>query len=104
MRLWTVSLILLSVAGCGALPARRAAVPQTPVYLDSPAMALAISPAWAGELPGYVLDRELRQPAAFVGFDEITATFYYVRTDDRQLDDGWIFRRAVSERVGISYR
>lgn len=102
-RAWA-ALSLVIVAGCAVLPRDRFAAPVRAYYEEQAAAALAFAPVWGEALPEAVLDRELREPAAFVGFDELTATFFYVRNDDRQMEEGWIFRRAVSERVGISYR
>lgn len=93
------------LAGCaGSKPQRPDAI--GPVYLDAPAASLAFTPPIALDQPPLELARDLRQPAAFVGFDELTTTSFHIRTDDRFGDDGfdWLTRRAVSDRVGISYR
>jgi hypothetical protein len=47
---------------------------------------------------------------AFVGYESVTATYFYLRTDDRQMDNSNLHnndryeRRAVSEKVGVTYR
>ena len=52
------------------------------------------------------LSRDGRAADAFVGYETQTATYSYLRTDDRQTDDGSnrYERRAVSTKVGVSYR
>jgi len=53
-----------------------------------------------------MLDRELREPGVFLGYEDLTATYFYIRSDDWQVgtNDGRTFRRAVAERVGVTYR
>ncbi len=53
------------------------------------------------------LPRAPRRQSAFVGWQDLTATYFMVRTDDRQGTDDWtngLQRRAIIERVGVSYR
>jgi hypothetical protein len=102
---WLVIVGLMVGCGCAA-PKAPPAVSAKPTYVDVSAASLAFSPPVALNEAPVFLSREARQPGAFVGFDELTATFSYVRTDDRQDADGttWVMRRAISERVGVSYR
>jgi hypothetical protein len=64
-------------------------------------------PVISGERP-LELARDVRQPSAFVGFDEVTTTHFYLRTDDRQFMTDWegnrYERRAISEKFGVRYR
>jgi hypothetical protein len=62
-------------------------------------------PISAGQ-PPIDLARDDRAPAAFAGYDSTTATYFYIRTDDRQTSDHGdrYERRAISEKVGVSYR
>ena len=86
---------------------------------DRPAAALAFSPPLLQDAPAIELSRDLRRPAAFVGYPESVAEFFYVRWDDRQSGgDGRGFgsrgggsgsrdryeRRAISEKSGVLYR
>lgn len=77
-------------------------------YEDASAAALAFDPpVLAGAyLPD--LDRSVRGEAAYVGYDEVITTFFYLRNDDRQIFHGdgadRYERRAISERFGVSYR
>jgi hypothetical protein len=75
-------------------------------YQDRAATALALTPPAARAAEDIDLPRAERQPAIFVGFDALTETFFYVRTDDRFTNDGSdrFIRRSISERVGVSYR
>ncbi len=76
------------------------------LYIDSASASLAFSPPIAQNEPPIMLPRDLRQPGAFVGFDEITTSYFYIRTDDRMTNDGTdhFVRRSIIEKVGVSYR
>ena len=70
------------------------------------ASALLFGPRmYANEL-GPELSREGRERSAFVGYEERTTTFSYIRIDDRQTGDNRerYERRAVIESVGTSTR
>lgn len=72
------------------------------------AAALVFDPPIA-EYSAAVPFRDGRQPTAFIGYDSVISTYFYVRVDDRQryiTDDGIgrYERRAVSERFGVSQR
>jgi len=62
-------------------------------------------PMLADELP-IDLAREGRERAAFVGYEDRTTTFSYIRIDDRQTGDSRerYDRRAIIERFGSSSR
>jgi hypothetical protein len=94
------------LCGCAARPATTGITLAKPVYMESCASALAFTPPIAYGQGPVVLPRDVREPAAFVGFEDLSATYFYTRTDDRQnlSADGWSYRRAVSEKVGVSYR
>src|SRR5688500_12870362 len=84
------------------------------------ASALVFDPPVAQDEPRLELSRANRQPGVSVGYDELTAEYYSVRLDDRQIGNGFggrgfgrfggggsfdrYERRAVSEKVGIRYR
>jgi hypothetical protein len=117
----------LFILGTAALPLGCAAPPPQPAetWYPLPAAqaaddAIAASlmfdpPAAVNSLPPEALSREPRQRGALVGYEEATATFFYIRIDDRQTFDGFADhgrggsrdryeRRAVSERVGTIFR
>lgn len=77
-------------------------------YYESSASALAFDPPIVAGAVTPNLSRAGREPSAYVGFDSIITTHFYLRTDDRQIiygeDAGRYERRAVSERFGVSYR
>ncbi len=74
-------------------------------YLDSPATALVFDLPPSDDAYPPNLSREGRYPAAFFGYQDLTTTFSYLRTDDRQNGSfSGYFRRSVTERVGVSYR
>jgi hypothetical protein len=93
--------------------ARQPVERQDPVYVDPhgyeavTASALVFDPPVA-DVPADALVREGRERTAFVGYDSIITTFFYLRTDDRiRLGEGQTDRyerRAISERFGVSER
>jgi hypothetical protein len=105
MRIFCVILALAILGGCSARPAQRANIDRHG-YVDTPAASLAFSPPVAqGEAPVF-LPRDQRQPGVFIGFEDITASYFYIRTDDRMTNDGTdhYVRRTIIEKVGVSYR
>ena len=104
------SLIVACVIGaaglCGCAQQKGEVVRVIPQYHDQSAAMLAFTPAIAKDEPVVFLARDTRQPSVFIGFDELSATAYYIRTDDRQSDDysDRYHRRAVIEKIGVSYR
>lgn len=79
---------------------------QPPVYQDKPVSAMVFQhPGMMEANPGFY-DREGLAPGAFVAFDQLEATVYEIRMDDRleNSEDGWMYRRAISRRMGVSYR
>jgi hypothetical protein len=109
MRWGFLTLTMLAVAGCSweshPPTTQPAAVIET-VYEPALASALAFTPPIAQNEPPLDLARDLRRPGAFVGFDEVTRNFTYVRTDDRFSADGTdrFERHAIIEKVGSSSR
>src|SRR5258706_14754846 len=99
--IFTVSLI------CGCAGRHLPTTMHTPhVYSEAASASLAFSPPIAQNEPPIALPRDQRQPAAFVGFGEVTASYFYIRTDDRMTNDGTdhFVRRSIIEKVGVSYR
>ena len=82
-----------------ALPAQRE-------YKDAVCSALVFDPPVIAGLPPVNMQRDLRQPAAFVGYETGTATYFDVSTYDRVANDGTTcFSRTVQmDKVGMSYR
>lgn len=128
-RIGSVSLVVLTavlIGGC-ARPARRPpatshAEPISAAHRQratAPAAALAFSPPMLQDMAPLDLSRDERQPAAFVGFPEGVAEFFYVRWDDRQTGGDGLRggfrggfsgsrdryeRRAISEKSGVLFR
>src|SRR5690349_6413243 len=108
---WGVIICLFCVVGCKChekpAPATRpvSAAPE-PLYEPSHASALVFAPPIAQDEPPVDLSRADREPAAFVGYDELIRSYIYVRTDDRWSGDGndRYERRAIMEKVGASTR
>ncbi len=107
MRTAVLFMLMIGLWGCAS--ARSAPDPvssSTPLrYIDAPVAVLAFNPPSTLNQPLVLLPREERYPSAFVGFEDVT-TFSYTRTDDRGNSDGgnYMFRQAISERIGVSYR
>ena len=105
MRITPLILPLALLAGC-----TNKSMPQTlrtpHLYNDSIASSLAFSPPIAQNEPAIVLPRDQRQPSVFIGFDEVSASYFYIRTDDRMTNDGTdhYVRRSIIEKIGVSYR
>jgi hypothetical protein len=74
-------------------------------YIDKPASSMAFQhPAMADNAPGFY-SREGLAPGAFVAFEQPEITVFRIQTDDRlEGEDGWMYRRAVTQRLGVSYR
>jgi hypothetical protein len=75
-------------------------------YEPSSAGSLVFDPPVTVGQPPLELSRDDRTPAAFVGYESQTATYFYLRIDDRSTSDfsDRYERRAVSEKVGVTYR
>ena len=71
------------------------------------ASALVFDPPVA-DVSAQALVRDGREPSAFVGYDSLITTYFYLRIDDRIREgDGRgdrYERRAVSEKFGVSHR
>jgi hypothetical protein len=106
------------LAGCNATPVQERASARIPTLFQradeddgaqvATASALAFDPPLIANEQPVDLSREGRQPVAVLGYEDTVTTFSYTRSDDWfgfDLNNGLHFqRRAVSERVGVSYR
>ncbi len=107
------------LVGCAAQPSRNVVYVDREQMTPVAAAALVFDPPVTDPIPRYDYDREARQPQAYVGFQESVATYFYTRTDDRQLsypsgrfgsgngsggNQGYLDRQAISETVGVMYR
>ncbi len=107
-----VGTLLTGCAGRAKTSARAEREPEAELvgyrFHESSASALAFDPPVVVGAVTPNLSREGREPSAYVGFDSVITTYFYLRTDDRQLiygeDAGRYERRAISERFGVSYR
>jgi hypothetical protein len=109
-----IGLILCAtlIGGCAARP--RCAIRPTAVNASSDvdeeaaitASALVFDPPVAAGLPPLELGRGERERSAFVSYDDVQTTYFYLRLDDRQkiTNDGRSERRVISETFGISRR
>jgi len=100
--------LLLAVGGCVANRKHPSTTTRDNLtrYEPSSAAALVFDPPIAANLPPLDLSRESRTPAAFVSYDSVFTSFYYLRTDDRlpTQHHGWPERRAITEKFGVTYR
>jgi hypothetical protein len=113
MRLIGVILCASLIGGCAAHQHRCATTPapvNESIAVDdgaaTTASALVFDPPVAAGLPVLELARDDRQPSAFVAYDDVQTTYFYLRLDDRQrlANDGRSERRVISETFGISRR
>lgn len=101
--------LLVLIGGCASQrkPAQTAADPLLVArsYEPGSAGALVFDPPVISGQPPLQLARDLRTPEAFVGY-ETTATYFYLRIDDRDASDysSRYERRAISHKIGVSYR
>jgi|SRR4051812_48593140 hypothetical protein len=102
------SLLLLPLALLSGCSGKN--MPQTlhtpHLYSEAASSSLAFSPPIAQNEPPVVLNRDQRQPGVFIGFEDVTASYFYIRTDDRMTNDGTdhYVRRSIIEKIGVSYR
>jgi hypothetical protein len=103
------------VTGCASRPAAPAA--PAPVAQESESVydratvagALMYDPPVVASAPPTSISRAGRATEAFAGYEELTATYYYLRQDDRQLNHGsWsndrFERQAITQRQSVTYR
>jgi hypothetical protein len=110
-QLWVI-LCAAVVAGCAAHSERVPTEAQVDRVEDvgfeqaRPASALVFDPPVAANQPPLELARAQREPSAFVAYDEVFSTYFYLRLDDRQKisPDGTSERRVISETFGVSRR
>lgn len=105
MRISCLIIAVMLVGGCASRHVQRGNIDRHG-YVDRAAGSLAFSPPVAQGEPAMMLPRDERQPGVFIGFEEVSASYFYIRTDDRMTNDGTdhYVRRAIIERVGVSYR
>jgi hypothetical protein len=105
MRIALSILIFSLIGGCAAKHRPQANIGRDG-YVDAPAASLAFSPPVAQGEAEIFLARDQRQPGVFIGFEDVSASYFYIRTDDRMTSDGTdhYVRRAIIEKVGVSYR
>jgi hypothetical protein len=106
---WVAILAVSFIAGCAARPAATSlppAVDNYTIYDQATAASLVFDPPVASGQGALDLDREGRSPAAFVAYDRVSSTLFYLRFQDRQVlsSDGNSERRVVSETFGITSR
>ena len=106
--MFAICLLGLAVCRCSHKPtaATQPSVSADIFYEPSHASALAFAPPIAAADVPLDLSRAEREPAAFVGYDDLIRTYIYVRTDDRFTGNGEgnYERRAITEKVGASTR
>lgn len=73
------------------------------------AAALVFPPALAADTPALDLSRDARGPSAFLGFQDLTVTHFFLWMDDRQLNYGpdnhdRFERQAITQKSGVTYR
>lgn len=104
MRICCVLVLVVMTIGCANRHPGESHRAQR--YDDISASSLVFTPPVAmGEEP-LELARDDRTPRAFVGYDEVSTSYFQIWTEDRQTNDGTdrYVRRATIEKVGVSYR
>ena len=103
--------VLLLAGGCAARqpPAQTGEVEPEPRFDSAVAAALVFDPPVRAGEPLLDLSRSNREPSAFVSYEDLQVTSYYLHIDDRQNfsgngDFGRFERRAITQTIGVSYR
>ncbi|HVT90068.1 MAG TPA: hypothetical protein VHD56_14540 [Tepidisphaeraceae bacterium] len=109
MRRLAIIFMLACVGGCATSAHKQMAERPLPQYAPAAASALAFDPPVIAGQPVVDTSREGRATEAFAGYESLTETFFYLRTDDDQRDffgnrDDLYERRAISTKIGVSYR
>ena len=104
MRSCCVILIVFLGVGCAGKHGGGLGAQQQ--YQDVSTASLVFTPPVSLAEEPVELAREDRTPRAFVGYDEVTTSYFHIWTDDRQTNDGTdrYVRRSRIEKVGVSYR
>jgi hypothetical protein len=104
MRSMLINTFLLVLVGCASQNASPPLAQRQ--YADRPGAALAFDPPVLQGRAAAELPRDLLEPGAFVSYDDTSITYFNIRTDDRlgEGSDVWLYRRAVIERTGVSFR
>ncbi|HZL33721.1 MAG TPA: hypothetical protein VFC78_00340 [Tepidisphaeraceae bacterium] len=82
-------------------------MPPAPRYAPAAASALAFASPLTPDYPLLGLDREPREPGAFIGYqDTVTESFSIGLTDNQSNDPTQDFynRWSYSEKVGVRYK
>jgi hypothetical protein len=97
-------ILVLIVGGCASKQQGRLSAQQG--YDDASTASLVFTPPVALDDEPLELARDDRTPRAFVGYDEVSTSYFHIWTDDRQTNDGTdrYVRRSRIEKVGVSYR
>ena len=107
MRREMLAISLLAIMGCQAQHAAqsRSRAIDEPDFDQAQAAALVFDPPISGDAYLPELSRAGRDLSAFVGYEDVTTTYTYLRIDDRASTDrsDRYERRAISERLGVSY-
>lgn len=115
MRLRALCIVLLSASlGCQSKPAKpvSATVSTRPVTRHPAVAALAFDPpVISGETP-IDLSRDSRTPSAYVGYDGLTTTYFYINSRDQMgiWGSGWGWggdgyeRWSNISKTGVRYR
>jgi len=110
--MWKFAVILtaLTAVGCSihraptSQPSHQAIAP--PCFENARVAALVFDPPVSVGDPPLDLSRTPRERSAFVSYDEVFSTYFYVRMDDRQIlsNSGNSQRRVVTETFGVTRR
>src|SRR6187455_1287623 len=111
MRWGAAVITAILLGGCASQPTTSkhtasenpTTAPAARVYQSSAAGALVFNPPATLGQPPIDLSRDQRSPDAFVSYDSLTTTYFYIRNDDNAgsgWQNRWSERRAVSTKVG----
>lgn len=101
-------LVGLAAAGCATAPRNKetAAKPAIPAYQPAAASALAFDSPVTPPYPLLGLDRDAREPGAFVGYQDSVTEIFATGFEDHQTNDpttDQYDRWSYSTKVGVRY-
>jgi hypothetical protein len=97
----------LLMVGCASKPStvEPSEHSRQSMYIDKPVSTMVFEHPAMGDAAAGFYDREKLAPGAFVAFEQPEVTVFQIQTDDHlESQDGWMYRRAMTQRVGVSVR
>jgi hypothetical protein len=102
-RILLLAAVLLTGCASSTPVVQTVNIPSGPMYASA---ALAFDPPITLNQPELDLSRSNRGEAAFIGYEDVTTSYYDIYNDNREstdLSDRFV-RESVTERIGVTHR